>query len=215
MSNFKHHSLYQWFGDTYNNIYDWVAFIDLDEFFDLHNGYSLERLCNEFEPYSGVLINWKMMGASGHIKRPNCGVIEAYTEVVDILENDYGWNYKSLCNMKRWKGMQNSHRAFEAVNTNHNLDIYEICSDKVSLNHYFTKSWEEWVLKICIRGDLFKGNRKINDFFVINKDMEPLRVKLLKSISGMKPKGTYFIDNKMKLIYGGNMKKIQELNKNK
>ena len=40
--------------------YDWVAFIDVDEFVDFEEGYNLERLCNEFKDTTGVWLAWKM-----------------------------------------------------------------------------------------------------------------------------------------------------------
>ena len=86
--SYRQFVLYNWFGDTYKDKYEWVAFIDLDEFFVFSNGYTLDILCEEFSEYSAVTINWKMIGASGNINRPNIGVMQAYTEVVDFLKQD-------------------------------------------------------------------------------------------------------------------------------
>lgn len=93
--------LYQWFAETYRGRYNWAAFIDLDEFIMLEDGYTLDKLCNEFSDYPTVYLFWKMKGASGHLERPQCGVIEAYTETCPFLEQDVnGWNCKSLVNLR-------------------------------------------------------------------------------------------------------------------
>ena len=154
-----------------------------------------------------------MMGASGHIDRPNNGVIKAYTEVVDFLKQDYGWCYKSFCNMKKWKGMKHLHLANGAVNTNHNYDTYEILWDKVSLDHYFSKSWEDWCDRIFNRGGTLNGHRTLDLFFDINKSMQHLKKELIDSVSDRIPIGTYWLDKDRTLIAGGNVRKIMNLNK--
>lgn len=211
-SSYRQQILYQWFGDTYQATYDWIAFIDLDEFVVFHNEYTLERLCKEFKSHTAVLINWRMMGASGHIDKPKCGVMEAYTEVTNFLKQDYGYCYKSLCNMKLWKGLSDLHKAKDAVNTNHRNNIYEISWDKVSLDHFFTKSWEDWCDRIFNRGGTLNGHRTLAQFFECNPSMESLRKELINSVSHRIPKGTYWLDKKNGIIAGGNVKKIMELN---
>lgn len=97
------------------------------------------------------------MGASGHINKPLCGVIEAYTHEVSLLPEDVTWCYKSLVNLRRYEGMESLHFAINAVKTNHS--IYEgaqdpcTCYEKAWINHYFTKSWEEWCNRIFKRGE--------------------------------------------------------------
>jgi FkbM family methyltransferase len=203
--------LYNWFGDTYQTNYDWVAFIDLDEFMVFGDGYDLNRICSEFEPYPAVLINWRMIGASGHITRPK-NVIDSYTEVVNFLPQDYGWCYKSFCNLNKWKGMLHLHKANGAVNTNHGLDVNDISWEKVALNHYFTKSWEDWCDRIFNRGGTLNGHRTLDLFFDCNPSMKHLKDGLISEVAHMKPKGTYWLDKNRTLIAGGNVKKIMQLN---
>lgn len=212
-SSYRQLVLYQWFGDRYSNVYDWVAFIDIDEFVVFHNGYTLESFCEEFKNYPAVLMNWKMIGASGHIQRPTCGVMEAYTITEDFIAQDSGYEYKSLCNLKKWRGMNHLHLANGAVNTNHRPNIHEIQWDKVALNHYFTKSWEDWCDRIFNRGGTLNGHRTLAQFFECNPGMEHLRKKLIDEVSHKIPKGTYWLDRKNGIFAGGNVKKIMNLNK--
>ena len=59
-TSYRQFILYNWFGNVYKRVYDWVAFIDVDEFIVFHGDYTLESFCKEFEPYPAVLINWRV-----------------------------------------------------------------------------------------------------------------------------------------------------------
>lgn len=204
--------LYDYFARANKGEYDWVGFFDLDEFVTFADGYDLNKLCAEFEPYPAVLLNWRMMGASGHIQRPACDVVEAYTEEVGFLHQDKGWEHKSIVNLKRYKGMANLHRAVGAVDTHHETDFKRLHYDKAWLNHYFTKSWEDWCDRIFIRGGTLNGHRTLAQFFEANPSMEHLRDELIASVADKIPNGTYWLDKKRGLIAGGNVPKIMALN---
>lgn len=204
--------LYEWFMENYKDKYDWVAFIDLDEFITFADGYKLDMLLEEFKPYPAVLLNWKIMGASGHINRPNCGVVEAYTEVGCFSSQDLKWGYKSIVNTSRYKGLVDLHYAEGSVNTHHGTNQYDYYYDKAWLNHYFTKSWEDWCDRIFVRGGTQNGHRTLMEFFEVNPSLEYLKEELLLNISNKIPKGTHYLDKKNHIISGGNIDKIMRLN---
>lgn len=203
--------LYDWFAREYADTYNWVAFIDLDEFVVFSNEYNLEKLCEEFEPYPAVLLNWRIMGANGHVHRAE-SVVNAYTKEAVMLENfECIWWHKSVVNLKRYKGLDNLHRAVGAVNTCHEDNHLQLCYDKAWLNHYFTKSWEDWCDRIFKRGGTLATHRTLADFFECNADMLPMKDELISSVAERIPKGTYWLDKKEKIIAGGNIKKIADL----
>ena len=204
--------LYDWFANTYKEKYDWCAFIDLDEFIFFSENYNLEKLCEEFLPYSAVLLNWRMMGASGHIGRPKCGVVEAYNQECDFCDSDYNWAYKSFVNLSKFKGFYNLHLAKNFVSTHHTRNKLDYYYDKAWLNHYFTKSLEDWTERIFHKGGTLNGHRKLTQFFECNKNMSYLKDLYVKKHSEEKPKGGYKLGNG--LIAGGNMQKITLLNAN-
>lgn len=203
--------LYDWFAREYKNEYDWTAFIDLDEFIVFNNEYDLNKLCKEFESYPAVLLNWRMMGASGHVKRPSCGVMEAYTKQSNFLQQDRLWMHKSFVNLKMYQGMANLHRAVGAVNTHYEEDFAKLHYDKAWLNHYFTKSWEDWCNRIFKRGGTVPAHRICGQFFDINTDMEYLRDELMATVVDKLPNSTFCLDRKRRTIAGGNLKKIADL----
>lgn len=204
-------TLYEYFADATADKYDWVAFIDLDEFFMFAEGWNLQRLCEEFDDYPAVLLNWKMIGASGHIKRPSCGVIEAYTTHAEFLRQDHLWEHKSFVNLKRYIGMATLHRATGAVNTHYEEDFTLLHYDKAWLNHYFSKSWEDWCERIFKRGGTMHAHRTCEQFFDTNADMEYLRDELMSTVVDKLPNSTFCLDRKMGTIAGGNLKKIADL----
>jgi hypothetical protein len=206
--------LYDWFAREYCEIYDWVAFIDIDEFFFFSDGYNLDLLCKEFDSYPAVLLNWKMIGASGHIKRPTCGVVKAYDKPCEtVVPIDIEWMYKSFVNLKLFEGFHNLHRAYGSVNTHHSPVYKQLHYDKAWLNHYFTKSWEDWCDRIFKRGGTLRGHRILSDFFICNTDMLDIKYELINSVSDKVPNGTYWIDRDRRLIAGGNIRKIKEINR--
>lgn len=168
---------------------DWCAFIDVDEFIAFDEGYDMERLLSEFNNFNGIYLFWKTYGANGHIHKPDCGVVEAYTNDKPDLESHVNYSFKSFVHLS--KSSQNiwpsNHEYKDLVKTdyrtfdrdrNHKIPVF----DKAWLNHYFTKSWDEWVWKLNQRGDLIPGNRKILDFFKYNNDMESIKDELIKNI---------------------------------
>jgi hypothetical protein len=209
--------LYFWFSENYKDIYDWVAYIDVDEFINFEDNYTLQNLCEEYIDYPAVLLYWKMMGASGHIKKPKCGVVEAYTNETPLIYGEEGWSYKSFVNLKKYEGFTNLHTACGAIKTNYESNPEERyigrCFDKAWINHYFTKSWEEWCNRIYKRGGTINGHRTLSQFFEVNTDMEHLRKQLINEISDKIPNGSYWLDKKKLIIAGGNYKEIKKLNR--
>lgn len=207
-------SLYDWFARKYKGAYNWVAFIDIDEFFFFSEGYDLNKLCKEFENYKSVLLNWRMMGANGHIDRPEGDITKAYTkECGSVVSIDKEWMYKSFVNLDKFEGFHNLHRAYGSVNTHFSPNYKQLHYDKAWLNHYFTKSWEDWCERIFKRGGTLRGHRKLADFFLCNTDMAHLKNELITSVAHRIPTDTYWIDKERGIIAGGNVKKIMELNK--
>ena len=167
--------LFFWFPITYKEQFDWILFIDLDEFLILKQ--PLHQLLDEYTDKSGILLNWRWYGANGHIKKPEGKVMDNYTKPVTSTF-DYHWAYKSFMNCKNWTYWEKHlHKIHGAV-----FPLTEFGIHKAYLNHYFTKSWEEWKFKLLSRGDNFPGHRKINEFFHLNQDLLPIKNELLAEI---------------------------------
>ncbi len=69
---------------TYNQSYQWVCFLDLDEFLVLKNFNSIQDCIQSFENKAdSILINWLMFGSSGHSTYSPEPVIQQFTKCAD------------------------------------------------------------------------------------------------------------------------------------
>mmetsp|Transcript_34684 Transcript_34684/g.77116 ORF Transcript_34684/g.77116 Transcript_34684/m.77116 type:complete len:198 (-) Transcript_34684:169-762(-) len=65
----------------YSSLHTFIGFIDLDEFLVVADSKasSLDDVLREYEGYGGVSFHWRAITSSGHDKRPDGGVVDAYT----------------------------------------------------------------------------------------------------------------------------------------
>ena len=173
---YRQDALFTWFPLNYGKEFDWVLFNDIDEFLILKQ--PLHELLKEYDDKPAILLHWITYGANGHIKKLKGKVMDNYTScIANPIDN--GWTHKSFCNCKHYTSWeQHVHKIKGGV-----FPINEFGDHKAWLNHYFTKSWEEWKEKILSRGCTAKGHRKIHQFFILNHDMLHLKNDLLLEIA--------------------------------
>ena len=175
----KQTDVYNKFIETYKDTIDYVFFIDLDEFVMFDDGQNIQSLiniCNNLG--GGVLLAWKMYGAEGLINKPNTKVIETYitqSPCVFSQEEMYNkWMYKTFCRLDKGPIINfHAHDVAKTIVPWGHPNIYEVCW----INHYITKSWEEWCEKLFVR----KQNipiRTLDEFFRYNPDMIDLKDQL-------------------------------------
>lgn len=168
--------LFDYFPKMYKDKFDWILFNDVDEFLILKE--PLHDLLKKYDDKPGILLNWKWYGASGHINKPIGKVMDNYTKHATSTF-DYHWAYKSFMNCKHFEKWEKAiHKVKGAV-----FPLDNIGRHTAWINHYFTKSWEEWKSKILERGDNCPGNRKIEHFFHLNRDMLSLKKQLMSEVT--------------------------------
>ncbi len=217
----RQRQMYHYCLRTLKGKYDWLAFIDVDEYVEFEDGWNLERLLSEHKDYPGIMLSWMLYGANGRVERPTGGVIESYPKA-DVT-NDYvriwghvQWIVKSFANLNKQPTVKHIHWIDGAVNMLGEVDMPRLkVFQKAWIRHYYTKSWEEWVWRIMKRGDLCNGNRRLHHFFKVNPDMIWRKSDLVKEVADQIPHGfrNYVLDPDKMIISGGNVKKIEELNK--
>lgn len=170
-------AVYNWFVKNMQNECDWCLFTDIDEFFRLEEGVTLDSLLAEFSEYNGLQVWWKVYGCGGHIERPQMGVQEAYGGDFKphVKHGITNYDYKSFVNMKKGLSFINCHYHKKIVNTHHKRGDYryhrnELTWDKCWIDHYITKSWEDWEVRLK-RGNITKGIRDVEYFFKVNPEM--------------------------------------------
>ena len=173
--------------------YDWIAFIDLDEFIRLDDGLTLHSFLEMYEDYSAVYLSWRMFGACGHIVKPQGSVQESYT--TPELGVDFSkflgsrWLHKSIANMRKNPYAENIHTIANGINMDGGAEGCTGIYHTAWIDHYFTKSWEEWCDRIFNRGDLCNGNRRLHLFFKTNPSLEGDMEKMIAEVADRIPHG--------------------------
>lgn len=171
-SSRKQFELYEWALNNLKDELDWCAFIDVDEFFNFEGGWNLQRLCEENNDKEGLYLYWRIKTCSGNIYYDDRPVTERFKEDGECLKMDKAWTLKSFVNLNINKEpFHTIHEVKGLYNTMGMKSKYVICRRKAWLDHYFTKSFEEWSQRFLERGDIVWGHRKISEFFEINKNV--------------------------------------------
>jgi len=132
----------------------WIAFIDCDEFLFSPTGKPLPEVLRRYEQWPGVGVNRRWMGTSFHREKPPGLVLENFTYGLDLPEPNRA--IKSIVDPRRAESCLNAH-AFTykdgALAVDENETPFEgwvaesFDQEVLRLNHYFTKSEEEALLK--------------------------------------------------------------------
>lgn len=138
----------------------WLALIDVDEFIVPKKDPDICDLLKNYESFGALAINWQMFGSSGHKVRPICLQIEAYTKrkrvgtrvnrhVKVIVRPERVSKARCPHSVFTKKGFMTVNEKRAAVDGPFSLPV---STDIVQINHYFTRSLEEYRFKIS-KGD--------------------------------------------------------------
>ena len=172
---FRQRHIINWFNEKYKNsgLFDWAMFIDVDEY--LHLEITLDEFCERFSDCCAVHLFWKCFNANGHYKREIGTQYELYAN-----ENAVFYPKKSGCskfvqNMHSNDGKMRSIHQYEggvnALKEKMNLEKDECVYTVAWLDHFMTRSYEDWLIRLKLR-PWFTGKRELNTFFLWNPDMK-------------------------------------------
>jgi glycosyltransferase involved in cell wall biosynthesis len=196
LHNYKQTALYIYFYQNYKNVFDYTAFIDIDEFIMFEDGYSLQSLLNEYQNYNGIYLFWKMYNANGIIDNPKSNLVSTYTNIADDYSHDKGWKFKSIVNMNKDSYFKSCHEIYGGITTDGTQSSCDITFGKAWINHYFTKSWEEWCYRFIGKENTGLNRRNLEEFFIYNKDMLSIKNDLYSKYR--KYKKDYYSTNEIK-----------------
>lgn len=156
---------------AYRLEFDWIAFIDSDEYFVTEEDLPVNTLLARYDGWAAVAVNWAIYGANGHETAPDGLIVEAYTRraEADFFPNRH---VKSIIRPRLAQGFPNPHyftmaedidghycdpsgaymlwlRAPEAPGgtmrgMSRALPDWSVCR----VNHYFTRSRAHWQAKL-------------------------------------------------------------------
>lgn len=144
----------------------YMGFIDIDEFLLPLQGERLIDILDDIMAMDakagGIAVTCKSFGSSGHKTMPSEGVLKGY---LHRAPDGYDWcvfpwkwdaHVKTITNPRRVLAFASPHHALYywncyAIDENGNrvdgMDNFVADCNRLRVNHYFTKSWEEWVAK--------------------------------------------------------------------
>lgn len=164
--------------ENYGKDSEWIAFIDTDEFIRILDGSSIRDFLGKING-DALEIRWIVYGANGKYKKENLPVKERFKKISHYPE------YLPCCKCIVRPSKVKSVAAHGPIQTGKPIEIVNeygekvntifdrnISCDTIAIDHYFTRSLEEWKEKIY-RGscDSF-SSRQYDMFWEINKDME-------------------------------------------
>ena len=162
----------------------YMGFIDADEFIYIKTGQNLPEFLHDHFSMSkwiaGLGINWRMFGTSGHKKYSPEPVIERF---IQRAKDNYNANMhiKSIVNPRRVLEFNNPHSAkyfpTSCCYSDHGNLIPSVINmvdalSSIQINHYHTKSIEEYLMKDA-RGRPDNNMKRGNSIF-LNLESTPI-----------------------------------------
>jgi glycosyl transferase family 61/glycosyl transferase family 92 len=151
---------------------EWVALIDADEFIVPMKEEDLPSTLKQFERFGGVGPNWRMFGSSGAEKKEDALVCKRFT-MASFRETFANHHVKTIAKPELIRKIH-THRPFLENGTfvdEHGREISDergirpsVSYDIIRINHYFTKSRQEWLEKVA-RGRAATPGKRPADFF--------------------------------------------------
>lgn len=161
---------YNHYLENHSQLSMWTAFIDADEFINIAHYNSINEFLKQYDKVSVIAMDFVEFNANGQVKYEDKPVRERFTKRSEVENPDYAPKVFVKCsridNFKTHYPMYYSKR-FRAIDTDKETSIY--------LEHYYTKSFEEFKQKIQKGTCDPAWSRSLFEFFKYNPDMEYLK----------------------------------------
>ena len=162
----------------------WIGFIDADEQVRVKTGQSLPAFLKNYEDYAAMFAVWLTYNANGQVKKTDVALRKRFTRIStdDKWAINAGKVFVQPIFMREMVIHNGSPiRGFDVVDEHKNrIEPYSLTannatSDLICIDHYYTKSYEEWMQKLNRGCGHAKYQRKYDEFFRVNPDMEYCR----------------------------------------
>ncbi|MFC5385566.1 glycosyltransferase family 92 protein [Aquamicrobium segne] len=161
---------------NFGSAFRWMAFIDVDEFLLPKHGNTIEEALEPVNGFPNVSLPWHMFGTGGHTKRPQGGVLRNYTmrAAKPIGTKKNITNFKCIFNPcavsevsvhhfeTQQYGSKTCNDAGKVFARKERINPAFYSADNLQLNHYYTKSLEEFEAKIR-KGPVSPGTHSMDE----------------------------------------------------
>lgn len=191
------------FYKEYKNTFNWVAFIDIDEFIDLNNEYKdINEFLNQekFKDINQILIKWKLFGDDGLIERdlsipvheffkipvseirPKTNLVKAIIKgnIATELLGSHGHHIHFVAdeNDKPWEAAFPSGKKLLGT---YQLEPGQYLGETIFINHYITKTLSEFLTYKWPRGDIFSPTHTYTlQYYTAVNNWTPAHAKYFK-----------------------------------
>lgn len=157
--------------------YDWCFFIDVDEYITCDQ--PLKETLEMYKEYDAIVMQWQNFNANGHYRKPEgqYSLIDIYTEKCGNSkeDNERHITTKIALNAHTYiKWLFNHHYPVDVSKwcyTDFTQDREHKTYDNIYIRHYITKSYEEYLHKLYVRGMCYTNHRDDKEFFEYNQNM--------------------------------------------
>jgi hypothetical protein len=153
--------------------YDWICFLDVDEFIVLKKHNNIKEFITDYKKYNAIGINWVLFGDNNlkSVVNDNYNVLERFTKCELNHNVHIKFIVKSSKNVKMVTPHNCQATTISTCYTNFSGPYLNNCNtDVAQINHYFCKTYEEFLLKVA-RGRSDIGTiRNLTDFADHNKN---------------------------------------------
>ena len=160
----------------YRSFHTFIGFIDADEYIVIPDKRPLADVLQPYAKYGGLVINWRQIGPSGHVKRPEGGILANYWQCF-MEDDDNNKHVKTIAVAAHARSSNGAHAfkyldGYSAVNTRFEPIDGPFSSppdfSKIFLYHYVTRSREDYEAKM-VRGSGAKRHKPIGFFHIVEK----------------------------------------------
>lgn len=156
---------------------EWMAFIDTDEFLRSVDGTPVTDLLDSMpESVAAVLCPWVVYNANGQMQKENGPVRKRFTQAVPWIGGMPDWKSivrpKLVTSMAAHSPIRMADGAVMVDANGHIVDNgYDLPVDKLVVDHYYTKSYAEWVERLSKGSCDPFSSRKAEWFVKLNPEM--------------------------------------------
>lgn len=149
--------------ENYKNDFDWIIFIDDDEFIVCED---IKDFLNKNNEFDCIKLKWKVFGSSGYKTKPENGLLKSFRKRLPD-NNPFNNQVKLIVKPDHVSEFVSPH---ECKFKNNNIKILKDLNN-IYINHYFLKSEEEFKRKLKRgRADNIKLAYSQNLFHQIDKN---------------------------------------------
>lgn len=166
----------------------WLGFLDIDEFVVPVKDNNIYTFLKRFANRPAVKIYWKVFGTSGKVSRDINRLVTddftiAWPKYDEVGKCFYNTSFETDLSSKKMKGLHHNFwgkwygielppvNCFDKISQK-GFDFVDSNEFPIQINHYFTKSYEEYFKQKAARGDVyFKKNHYVLPSFFYRHEM--------------------------------------------